>query len=81
LFTQTGCAGALVMLSIFYVSAIPLGLPETRAEGSYLIVNKNLVELASVLVVFVFRTGRIAGLDGWRPRSRIAAHAVKEATL
>ena len=52
LFTQTGCAGALVMLSIFYVSAIPLGLPETRAEGSYLIVNKNLIELASVLVVF-----------------------------
>jgi thiosulfate dehydrogenase (quinone) large subunit len=81
LFTQTGCAGALVMLSIFYVSAIPLGLPETRAEGSYLIVNKNLVELASVLVVFVFRTGRIAGLDGWRPRSRIATHAVKEATV
>jgi hypothetical protein len=56
-------------------------LPETRAEGSYLIVNKNLVELASVLVVFVFRTGRIAGLDGWRSRSRVAAHAVKEATV
>jgi thiosulfate dehydrogenase [quinone] large subunit len=78
LFTQTGCAGALVMLSIFYVSAIPLGLPETRAD---LIVNKNLVELASVLVVFVFRTGRIAGFDGWRSRSRVVAHAVKEATV
>jgi thiosulfate dehydrogenase [quinone] large subunit len=70
LFTQTGCAAALVMLSIFYISAIPLGLPEPRAEGSYLIVNKNLIELASVVTLLVFRTGRLAGLDsGWfRPR-------------
>ncbi len=81
LFTQAGCAGALVMLSIFYVSAIPLGLPEARAEGSYLIVNKNLVECASVLVVFLFRTGPIAGLDAWRSRSRVIASAVKEATV
>jgi thiosulfate dehydrogenase (quinone) large subunit len=65
LFTQSGCAAALVMLGLFYLSAIPLGLSEARAEGSYLIVNKNLIELASVMTVFVFRTGRIAGLDGW----------------
>lgn len=66
LFTQSGCAAALVMLGLFYLSAIPLGLSEARAEGSYLIVNKNLIELASVMTVFVFRTGRIAGLDTWR---------------
>ena len=70
LFTQTGCAGALVMLSIFYVSAIPLGISEARAEGSYLIVNKNLIELASVMTLLVFRTGRIAGLDSWWIRSQ-----------
>jgi len=64
-FTQTGCVGALTMLSIFYLSAIPLGTPEARAEGSYLIVNKNLIELASVATLLVFRTGRIAGLDLW----------------
>jgi thiosulfate dehydrogenase (quinone) large subunit len=69
LFTQTGCGGALVMLSIFYVSAIPLGLSDARAEGSYLIVNKNLIELASVITLLMFRTGRIAGLDGWWVRS------------
>jgi uncharacterized membrane protein YphA (DoxX/SURF4 family) len=60
LFTQTGCTGALVMLSIFYVSAIPLGLSDARAEGSYLIVNKNLIELAAVVTLLVFQTGCIA---------------------
>jgi thiosulfate dehydrogenase (quinone) large subunit len=64
-FTQTGCAGAIGLLAMFYLSAIPMGLPETRAEGTYLIVNKNLIEAAAVLVVFTFRTGRIAGLDRW----------------
>ena len=79
LFTQAGCAGALAMLSIFYVCAIPLGLPDTRAEGTYLIVNKNLIELGSVAVLFAFRTGRIAGLDLWPIHSRVSEG--KEATV
>jgi thiosulfate dehydrogenase [quinone] large subunit len=80
LFTQLGCIGAMGLLALFYVSALPLGVPEARAEGSYLIVNKNLIELASVFVIFTFRTGRIAGLDAWSVRSR-AYVAVKEATV
>jgi hypothetical protein len=40
---------------LFYVSAIPLsGLPEPRSEGAYLLVNKNLIEAAAVLVVSLF---------------------------
>lgn len=67
LFTQIGCAGALLLLSTFYISALPLsGLPEPRTEGTYLIVNKNLIEAAAVTVVLLFRTGRIAGVDRWR---------------
>ena len=62
-FTQTGCAGALALLTMFYLSAIPMGLPEARAEGTYLLVNKNLIEAAAVVVLLSFRTGRIAGLD------------------
>jgi thiosulfate dehydrogenase [quinone] large subunit len=62
-FTQTGCVGAFALLTMFYLSAIPTGLPEARAEGTYLIVNKNLIEAAAVLVLLTFRTGRIAGLD------------------
>ena len=64
-FTQAGCAGALGLLAMFYLSAIPMGLPEARAEGTYLIVNKNLIEAAAVVVLAAFRTGRIAGLDSY----------------
>jgi thiosulfate dehydrogenase (quinone) large subunit len=73
LFTQAGCATAMLFLALFYASQPPLsGLPQTGAEGAYLIVNKNLVEFAALLTVMVFRTGTIAGLDCLRrPRRGI----------
>jgi thiosulfate dehydrogenase [quinone] large subunit len=79
LFTQAGCAGAAVLLAMFYLSAIPMGLPEARSEGTYLFVNKNLVEAAAVIVVLAFRTGRIAGLD--RLRAARPAARMQEATV
>ena len=70
LFTQLGCAVAFGLLLVFYLSAIPLdGVPQPRMEGTYLIVNKNLIEAAAVGVLFAFRTGRIAGLDALRRRT------------
>jgi len=80
LFTQTGCIGAMGLLALFYISAIPLGAPESHAEGTYLIVNKNLIELAAVGVIFAFRTGQIAGLDAWSVRPHAYA-AAKEASV
>ena len=66
LLTQLACAGGITMLALFYVSAMPMsGLPEPRTEGAYLLVNKNLIELAALAVIVTFRTGRIAGLDRW----------------
>ncbi len=71
LFTRVGCAVAIGLLSVFYLSAIPLdGLPQPRAEGTYLLVNKNLIEAAAVAVLWTFGTGRIAGLDLLRSRHR-----------
>ena len=73
IFTQAGCVGALLLLAMFYLSAIPVsGTAQPGAEGAYLIVNKNLIEAAAVLVLFSFRTGRIAGLDLLRTRSAAA---------
>jgi thiosulfate dehydrogenase [quinone] large subunit len=64
--TRLGCAGALVLLTLFYLSAIPTsGVPEVRSEGAYLLVNKNLIEAAAVLVVMVFHgPARARWLDG-----------------
>jgi len=66
LFTQLACAGAIALLALFYLSWLPTrGVHQPGAEGSYLLVNKNLIELAALAVIFTFRTGRIAGLDRW----------------
>jgi thiosulfate dehydrogenase [quinone] large subunit len=79
LFTRAGVFGALGLLSVFYLSWIPTsGVHQAGAEGAYLLVNKNLVELAAVLVLLGFDTGRIAGLDLLRrPRSE-TAHVAAE---
>jgi len=62
--TQIGCWGALVFLTLVYLAAIPVqGAPQAGSEGVSLLVNKNLIEWAAVLVLLTFRTGEIAGLD------------------
>ena len=71
LFTQIGAVGALGFLTLFYVASIPTaGVPMPGAEGTYLLVNKTLVEWAAVLAVLAGRTGHIAGLDLLRARRR-----------
>ena len=63
-FTQIACLIAILMLSLFYLSAIPTtGVPVTGQEGNYLLVSKNLIEMAAVVVVMAFHTERIAGID------------------
>jgi thiosulfate dehydrogenase (quinone) large subunit len=71
LFTRAGCLGALLLLTLFYVAAIPLsGMPEPQTEGAYLLVNKTLIEAAAVLVLLLFATGEVAGFDRWRVARR-----------
>lgn len=64
LFARVGSWGALLFLSMFYLLYIPtIGVPQPNNEGTYLIVNKTLIEAAAVCVLLVFDTGAIAGLD------------------
>jgi thiosulfate dehydrogenase (quinone) large subunit len=69
-FTARGCQGAVLLLVSFYLAAIPLdGVPRPGAEGTYLLVNKTLIELAAAFVVLTGRTDTIAGLDLLRRRA------------
>lgn len=78
--TQVGCWGALGFLTLFYLSSIPTsGLPQAGAEGTYLLVNKNLVEWAAVLVLLAFRTGEMWGLDLLWPGHRVRRQRLEEA--
>jgi thiosulfate dehydrogenase [quinone] large subunit len=65
MFSRAGILAGIVLLAFYYLSHPPIigadyALP---SEGSYLWVNKNLLELFSLAVLFVFPTSRIIGID------------------
>ena len=74
IFTRAGSWGALFFLSLFYLLYVPtMGVPQPNNEGTYLIVNKTLIEAAAVVVLIAFDTGAIAGLDLILRRRRVRA--------
>jgi thiosulfate dehydrogenase [quinone] large subunit len=84
LFTRVGALGAIFFLSLFYVLYVPLaGIPQPGNEGTYLIVNKTLIEAAAVGVLLVFDTGAIAGLDMLLRRRKLIPQRqrIEEATV
>lgn len=65
LFTKLSSYGGIALLALYYLSHPPMistayAIP---AEGSYIFVNKNLIELITLTVLLVFPTGKIIGLD------------------
>jgi len=72
LFERTAAWAGIILLALYYLAAPPFpGLEYTiPAEGSYLIVNKLLVELAALLVVVGFPTAGRVGLQRlWKKSS------------
>lgn len=63
--TRISCISGMVLLLFYYAFHPPfIGYTYvTPMEGSYLIVNKNLLELFALFVLTVFPTGTIIGLD------------------
>jgi thiosulfate dehydrogenase [quinone] large subunit len=64
-FTRTAAASGILIVLLYYFCNPPFvgyfySIP---TEGSYLVVNKNLVEMAALGVVLVTGSGRVAGLD------------------
>ena len=65
LFTRVASVAGIAFILLFYLCNPPFvgyfySIP---TEGSYLIVNKNLVELSALVVILVTGSGRFAGLD------------------
>jgi thiosulfate dehydrogenase [quinone] large subunit len=65
LFTRTGCLAGIILLAFYYLSHPPfIGYSYmVPSEGSYLWVNKNLIELFALALIYVFPSGHIIGLD------------------
>ena len=75
--TKFAAVFGVVLLALYYIAAPPfVGLTYAMPmEGSYVIVNKILIELAAVVVLLAFPTGELFGLDKWVFRKRNAAGA------
>lgn len=78
--TRVSAGGGIALLALYYFAYPPLFGPVTNgvAEGQYLIVNKNLVELFALLVVFAY-PAPMFGLSVLLSRLRARAEAAEAA--
>lgn len=87
LFSRLSCLGAACLLALFYISYPPWpGLPEPpNVEGTYLYVNKNLIEMIACLMLATSPSGIWGGLDAvirgmfTRPLFGVGAQEIREA--
>jgi thiosulfate dehydrogenase [quinone] large subunit len=67
-----GCIGGLLLLMLYYLAHPPFpGLPQGPAEGSYWIVNKNLIEMAALLVIYQFPLTTVFGLENLFSKNKV----------
>jgi uncharacterized membrane protein YphA (DoxX/SURF4 family) len=66
IFTRLSCVGGAVFLLMFYLAMPSLpGVPENlKAEGHYLFINKNIIEMLALLALATTASGCWLGLDG-----------------
>lgn len=65
LFTKVAAISGAALLFIYFLNSPPLiGLEYTLpSEGSYLVVNKTLIESVALILLAVFPSGSFLGLD------------------
>lgn len=64
IFERLGAIVGIGLLALYFFAHPPFpGLTQMNVEGSYWLVNKNLIELVACWVIFQLPTGRYFGLD------------------
>jgi len=64
LYTRISALAGMGLLLLYYLShpAFP-GLPQGPSEGSYWLINKNLIEMMGLFVLYHFSTSHIFGIN------------------
>jgi thiosulfate dehydrogenase [quinone] large subunit len=80
LFTRIAAISGALLLFLYYLNNPPLiGLEYTvPSEGSYLIVSKTLIEAAALVVIAVFPTSSIFGLDMFIKKFRKSKNKIED---
>ena len=68
LFNRIATGTGILYLALIYLSHIPFYTLSYNfpSEGSNLLVNRTLIELVALIVLFVFPTGKLIGIDRLR---------------
>ncbi len=67
-----GCIAGILLLLLYYLAHPPFSsLPQGPSEGSYWIVNKNLVEMAALFVVYQFPLAIFFGLENLFSKNKV----------
>jgi len=67
-----GCIGGVLLLMLYYLAHPPFpNLPQGPSEGSYWIVNKNLIEMAALFVIYQFPLTSVFGLEKLFTRNKV----------
>jgi thiosulfate dehydrogenase [quinone] large subunit len=65
------CVGGILLLALYYLAHPPFpGLEQGPAEGSYWIVNKNLIEMAALFVLYQFPSYAAFGIERFFNRKK-----------
>ena len=78
LFSKAGKISGMVLMLFYYLAYPPfasLGI-NPHVDGSYWIVNKNLIEMAALFVLYLFPTSHITGIDRFVFRKSVKHQAV-----
>ncbi len=82
-FSRLAAVSGALLLALYYIAHPPfvgadVGMP---IEGSYLIINKTLVEMIALIALAVFPTGKYLGLDRFVAYLRIRRHAADDIAI
>lgn len=59
-----GCIAGILLLVFYYLAHPPFAsLPQGPSEGSYWVVNKNLIEIAALMVIYQFPLTAAFGME------------------
>ena len=75
------CFAGILLLGLYYLAHPPFpGLEQGPSEGSYWIVNKNLIEIAALYVLFQFAGSSGFGIENFFMKKKVE-HARQGAVL
>lgn len=75
-FERIGAIVGIGLLAMYYLAHPPFpGLTQLNVEGNYWFVNKNLIELVALVLIYQMPTGYRFGLDYFRKRKQLKVEA------